>query len=293
MPPARRALGDGRVIDRQLARDRLRRRVRRQRAIAAAASLIVLSSAGGACALLISSGGGHPAGRSSAAPRPPQLPRGGRVLLPAYRVVAYYGAPQDPGLGELGIGTPQRATGELLAQAAPYALPRRPVMPAFELIATLVTAAPGTDGRYRYRQSDATIRRYLDAARAARALLILDIQPGRSPFMTEVRAYRSYLEQPDVGLALDPEWSMRPGQLPGKVIGSTRAATVNQVSAYLASVVHEHNLPQKLMIVHQFTPGMIEHKRGIVPRAGVALVININGFGDPPNKISKYRLFTP
>ena len=213
------------------------------------------------------------------------------MLLPNYRVVALYGAPQDDQLGELGIGTPAQATAKLIAQARPYERPHRPVMPAFELIATLVTAAPGDDGRYRYRQSDEVIERYLAAARRAKALLILDIQPGRARFMDEVRAYRRYLEQPDVGLALDPEWSMRPGQVPGTVIGSTDAAVVNQASAYLAKLVADDNLPQKLLIVHQFTNGMIRHKPKLAERDGVALVVNVDGFGDRANKISKYRLF--
>src|ERR671929_20630 len=60
---------------------------------------------------------------------------------------------------------------------------------------------------------------------------------GRSPFMREVRSYARWLREPDVGLALDPEWSMAPGQVPGTVIGSTDAAIVNRVQAYLAQIV--------------------------------------------------------
>jgi hypothetical protein len=277
-------------------RDRARRRTQRERKLAAAGAgatllavaALLLTQLGGSNS---AAGGASSTPPASAPPRPPQLPRGGRVLLPDYRVVALYGAPQDAQLGELGIGTPQQATAKLIAQALPYQRPNRPVMPAFELIATLVTAAPGNDGRYRYRQSDAVIERYLTAARHAKALLILDIQPGRARFMDEVRAYRRYLLQPDVELALDPEWSMRPGQVPGQVIGSTDAAVVNQAGAYLAQLVSDHDLPQKLLIVHQFTTGEIQRKRLLTAHAGVALVINIDGFGDRPNKISKYRLF--
>src|SRR5213592_1072047 len=71
------------------------------------------------------------------------LPRGGRRIFPDYRVVAYYGAPQDKQLGELGIGTPARAGGKLLRQAAPYARRTRPVLPAMELISTVAANAPG------------------------------------------------------------------------------------------------------------------------------------------------------
>jgi hypothetical protein len=279
-------------------RERARRRTQRERRLAAAGAGVVLLAA--AAFVVGQLGGSDTAGGASSQrsgtdsqrpDSPPQLPRGGRVLLPDYRVVALYGAPQDDQLGELGIGTPAQAAEKLLAQCRPYDRPHRPVMPAFELIATLVTADPGDDGRYRYRQSDEVIDRYLAAARRAKALLILDVQPGRARFMDEVRAYRRYLEQPDVGLALDPEWSMRRGQVPGEVIGSTDAAVVNQVSAYLAKLVAAEHLPQKLLIVHQFTNGMIRHKPALAQRPGVALVINVDGFGDRANKISKYRLF--
>jgi len=211
-------------------RDIARRRVRRERQVAAGVTLGCIVVVGAFFALSQGGSGIDTSAAehgSSKAAAPPQEPRGGRTLLPDYRVVAYYGAPQDPGLGQLGIGTPQSATAKLLTQAAPYARPGRPVMPALELIATLVTAAPGDDGKYRYRQSGNLIDRYLAEARRAKALLILDIQPGRARFMDEVRAYQPYLREPDVGLALDPEWSMRRHQIPGQVIGSTDASIVN------------------------------------------------------------------
>ena len=75
------------------------------------------------------------------------------------------------------------------------------------------------------------------------------------------------------------------------MIGSTDASIVNQAGAYLSALVKRYDLPQKLLIVHQFTPGMIQHRRTLAEHPGVALVINIDGFGNPPNKISKYDLF--
>lgn len=223
---------------------------------------------------------------------PPQLPRGGRVIFPGKRVVAFYGAPQDGQLGELGIGTPTQAAAKLERQARHYRRGRLPVLPAFELIATVASGSPGADRRYSARQSPAVIDRYLKAARKAKALLILDIQPGYVDWMTDVEALRPYLEQPDVGLALDPEWKVPPGQVPGEVIGSTDAADVNRVSAYLAAIVRQRNLPQKLLVVHQFTNDMIHRKQLLVQTPGVALTLNVDGFGDQPNKISKYVGFT-
>jgi hypothetical protein len=166
------------------------------------------------------------------------------------------------------------------------------VLPAFELIATVAQAAPGADGDYSERQPLRTVGRYLRAARKRRALLILDLQPGRASFLREVRAFRRFLAQPDVSLALDPEWSMDAGELPGQQIGSTDAATVNEVSRYLSRLIRARNLPQKLLLVHRFTDDMIEDEQRLERHSGVALTVNVDGFGDQPNKISKYRAFT-
>jgi hypothetical protein len=225
------------------------------------------------------------------APPPPHLPRGGTVIFPRFRVVGYYGAPQDPQLGELGIGSPARAAAKLERRARKYASGGRPLLPAFELITTVASGSPEPNGLYSTRQSHAVIDRYLREARKARVLLILDIQPGHAEFMDEVRALYPYLEYPDVGIALDPEWKVPADQVPGKVIGSTDSSVVNQVSAYLDNIVRTHKLPQKLLVVHQFTNDMIQRKELLTQRPGVALTLNVDGFGDQPAKISKYDEF--
>src|SRR3954452_2434887 len=281
-------------------RERLRRREEAHRRVVRQRRLVAGGAAGlfALVVLLVVSGFGggssepalKEAARAAEAPAPPELPRGGRVIFPGHRVVAFYGAPQDPELGQLGIGSPASAARKL--EQVARADGRSNVLPAFELISTVASGAPGAGGRYSYRQPRRVIDRYLHAARAAKALLILDIQPGHVDFMRDVRALRPYLEQPDVSLALDPEWKVAEGQIPGKVIGSTDAAEVNQVSAYLASIVRAGKLPQKLLVVHQFTENMVQRKQLLTQPPGVALVLNVDGFGDQPNKISKYREFT-
>jgi hypothetical protein len=231
------------------------------------------------------------AAAAQAPPRPVELPLGGRRIFPRYRVVAFYGAPQSHELGALGIGSPDAAGRRLRRQARPYARRTRPVMLAFELIATVANADPGEDGLYRTRQSDAVVRRYLRAARRAKALLLLDIQPGHADFMDEVRHYDRWLREPDVGLALDPEWHT-PGAQPGTVIGSVEAAKVNQVTRHLAAIVRERDLPEKLFVIHQFTADMIRNKAQVAKRRGLAVTMNVDGFGNRANKVSKYREFT-
>jgi hypothetical protein len=234
-------------------------------------------------------GGG---GDDTATAEPSELPRGGRVVLPHNRVVAFYGAPQNEELGVLGIGTPDRAARKLLKQAKAYERPGRPVLPALELIATIAHEAPGADGMHRERQRTEVIRRYLAAARKIKGILILDIQPGRADFVEEARALEPFLSQPDVGLALDPEWSVPEGVAPGAQIGSTDATTVNDVSFYLSLLVQRRNLPQKLLIVHQFTEDMVTDRARIVPRPGLAIVSNVDGFGTAELKKGVFERLT-
>jgi hypothetical protein len=269
-----------------------RRRVYRRRRLVAAGAAGLVGLLLVAAGLLAFGDDRNDGPEASSTPRPASLPRGGRTILPDHRVVAYYGAPQDDELGILGIGPPRRAARRLERQAKPYAGRGRPVLPAFELIAAIVTSEPGDGGDHSIRQDATTIRRYLRVARAHRMLLLLDIQPGYAPFLQEAKALERWLKEPDVGLALDPEWSLQPPVLPAQEIGSTDAATVNEVSRYLADIVRRHDLPQKLLVVHRFTGDMIRDEHDLERDPGVALVVNVDGFGDRPNKISKYREFT-
>lgn len=237
-----------------------------------------------------------PAAAANRAPERRELPRGGRRIFPDHRVVAFYGSPADEQLGVLGIGSPASAARRLERVARGYARPRRPALPAFELISTVAAAAPGDDGRHRLHVAPAVIDRYLRAARRARALLVLDVQPGRGDFLSEARRLERWLRQPDVGLALDPEWHVGPGEVPGQVIGSVNAAEVNAVSAYLAGLVNRHDLPEKLLVVHQFTEDMVSDRSALRRRPGIALTMNADGFGDRADKVAKYtqlRRLTP
>src|SRR3954468_7785015 len=289
-------------LQRRKRRQEAHRRVVRQRRIAAAVLLaglvaVVVLVAG---ALGGDDGGGSSGSRAGsgqagqpAQPKaPPELPRGGRRIFPRYRVVGFYGAPQDDALGALGIGSPEKMAGRLRKQARPYRGRGRQVLPTFELIATVASGAPGADGSYSYHQPAAVIDRYLKAARKEKALLLLDVQPGRANFMTEVKRLRPWLEQPDVSLALDPEWRVGPGQIPGKVIGTVSTTEVNRVTRYVRAIVRQRKLPQKLLLIHQFTEQMIPNKQRLLRPRELAVTLNVDGFGDQPNKIAKYGELT-
>jgi hypothetical protein len=216
----------------------------------------------------------------------------GSQLFPKHRVVAYYGAPQDTKLGALGIGTPDQAAAKLRRQARSYANRARPVIPAMELLAVIASSLPGDDGLHRTRQAPLTIQRYHEAARRAHAMLILDIQPGQSDFLTEAKLLEPYLKQPDVGLALDPEWHLQPGEIPGQTLGSATASEVNDVAEYLNGLVEANRLPQKLLLVHSFTEEMIRPKFALRAPPGVAEVINVDGVGRIGVKRLKYVQLT-
>lgn len=217
-----------------------------------------------------------------------ELPGGGRTILPGHRVVAYYGNATSAGLGVLGRTSPDVAAERLAHAAAPFATPGHPVLGAFELIATVANGTPTSNGDYSTPASDADVARYLAAARRHHLLLVLDVQPGRADFLSCVRRYERWLLQPDVSIALDPEWSMGPGQVPGRTIGSTSAATVNAVSAYVSGLVQAHHLPQKLFVLHQFRTTMISDRSSIVTRPGLATVFHIDGFGYASTKQHVY-----
>ena len=271
-------------------RAQVRRSLRRRRAVAVAAGAGLLAFVVG---VIVGGSSGDDADPvEEAAAGPIELPRGGRSLLPEYRLVGFYGAPQDEALGALGIGPPDKASKRLLEQARAYEDGRR-VMPVFELLATIADASPGDDGLYRTRQPHSVIQEYLTAARTARGILLLDIQPGRADFADEVRRLERYLDEPDVGLALDPEWHVGPDEVPGEVIGSVTATEVNQIAAGLAATVEELGLPEKLFVIHQFTDEMITSKELLIPEDALATVLNVDGFGDPPNKIAKYQELHP
>jgi hypothetical protein len=219
----------------------------------------------------------------------PELPGGGRIIFPDHRVVAYYGVPGSTTLGVLGDGTPAEVAARLVRQASDYDLPRRPVLPAFELIASLATSSAGQAGLYRHQQPADTIDEYLAAIRKVGGLLILDVQPGRAAWLSEAKAYERWLREPDVELALDHEWKLTADELPLHQVGTIDGTAINQVSGWLARVVARHDLPQKLLVIHQFTSSMVTGKARVKLRAGLAITFDVDGFGSAAAKRRKWR----
>lgn len=220
------------------------------------------------------------------------------AAAPAELIVAFYGHAKTDVLGVLGEGTPQQALARLNAQAEPYRVSShrddaRPVVPAFELIATLVTAAPGADGLYRSRTQHELIQPYLDTIRAANGYLILDLQPGRADLEDEARSYEPLLLNPEVGLALDPEWKVGPDETPQGRVGALEASEINRVTAYVSDLVIANDLPSKIVIVHLFEASMVRNPELIVNRPGVRIIFQADGEGGPAAKAADYNTLIP
>jgi hypothetical protein len=223
-----------------------------------------------------------------AEPAPPkELPRGGRKIFPTYRLVGFCGTPGAPELGALQGNFPKEVKA-LEAHAAPYGSSRRPLLPVFELIAVVVQSGAGPDGKYRRRVDDSIVDQYLREARKSKALLLLNIQPGQSDFLTEVKTFESYLREPDVGVALDPEWAMKPNQRPGRFYGQTDGETINDVATYLSNIVSEGNLPEKALVFHQVNRGVLKDEVQLKPLPGVVFIKSVDGLGPAHSKVETY-----
>jgi hypothetical protein len=212
-----------------------------------------------------------------------------RSFLDSHLLVTWYGNPNSSRMGILGQATGEERAAALRAQADAYRdLTSRDVVPAYHLVAVVAQADAGRDGMYRGRESSATIETLLAEARAHGFHLILDIQPGRAPIGPELEHLRPYLKEPDVHLGLDPEWAMTDSQLPGQQIGQLPARDINAALDFLEDLIKEHQLPPKVLLLYQFTLGMLPDKENIRSSDSVDVVLVMDGIGNQALKRSSW-----
>ena len=154
---------------------------------------------------------------------------------------------------------------------------------------TVADAGPGRDGSFSHDIPRRLVRRYIDAAHRHGVLLLLDIQPGRSDFLTVAKRWEWALRDPWVGLACDPEWRMGRHQVPARVVGSVGAAELNRTADWLSDLTRRRDLPQKLFVVHQFRLSMIRDIGSVRRHPGLALVQHVDGFGTPGQKLDTFH----
>jgi hypothetical protein len=220
-----------------------------------------------------------------------QLPGGGQIFFPGRRLVALYGHPGGAGLGVLGAQDVAASVVRAKQLAAAYApMSKVPVVPAFEIIATVAQASAGSDGNFSNESSVASLLPWVQQASAAGLYVVLDLQPGTADVLEQAKRYVSLLQLPNVGLAIDPEWALGPGQQPLAQIGSIDSSRINAVGAWLEQLTASKHLPQKLFVIHQFRLTMIGHESALnTSYDDVAVLIHMDGQGAPANKFATWR----
>ena len=220
-----------------------------------------------------------------------ELPGGGFLVLPRI-LVALYGNPQTTALGALGEQGPAEAATRVQGIATQFEAAAVPALPTFEIITTVAAGNPGGDGNYSNEMGNEIIQPWIDIAAQQDVYVVLDLQPGRSDFLTQAMRYEQELLNPHVGLALDPEWRLGPEQLPLQQIGRVQAAEVNQVAEWLANLVRENDLPQKVLLLHQFRDFMLQDRETIQAPPELQLIIQMDGQGAVPDKYVTWDFLT-
>ncbi|MES3031718.1 MAG: hypothetical protein V4699_00545 [Patescibacteria group bacterium] len=215
------------------------------------------------------------------------------AILPFHRIIAYYGNLYSTKMGVLGQYPEKEMLERLDVEVKKWeaADPATPVLPALHYIAVVAQASAGTDGKYRARMPEAEINKVLAIAEKINAIVFLDIQVGLSDLQTEVPLLEKYLKLPNVHLGVDPEFSMKTGIRPGKIVGTLDATDINFTTNFLAKVVRENNLTPKILVVHRYTQKMLTNYQNIKPLPEVEIVMHMDGWGVMAKKIGTYRNF--
>lgn len=231
-------------------------------------------------------------GRIESARSTPELPGGGQLMFPGRRFVAAYGSPITPSLGILGEQGPEESVERVKQLVEDYqSYSPEPVIPAFEIIGTVASGGPGDDGNFTNEWDPEEFIPMIDAITEAGGYAVIDLQPGMANLLDQAKIFEELLKRPGVGLALDPEWKLKPGQQPGAQIGSADAEEINQVVDWLADLTRDTGGPQKLLILHQFNMVMLENREQInTSRPELALVLHADGHGTPGNKMETWNM---
>jgi hypothetical protein len=215
------------------------------------------------------------------------------AILPFKTIIAYYGNLYSKQMGILGELPRDQMLAKLKSEMAKWkaADSTLDIQPALHYIAVTAQQAPGAAGKYRLRMPFKEIDKVLDMAKEINAIVFLDIQVGKSTIQQELPEFEKYLKMPNVHIGIDPEFSMKTGHAPGKVVGSYDAADINYATDYMAKIVRENNLPPKILVVHRFTQRGVTNYKNIKTQPEVQVVMHMDGWGSPARKINTYKMF--
>ncbi len=212
--------------------------------------------------------------------------------LEQFRLVTYYGVPTGPELGILGGAPRPTMLQELRAITAQYQAlsPDHFALPTYHIIVTIADPFPGDFNNYSHWLNNDILKEWVQSAAETDVAVILDIQPGYASINYEMNRIKEFLYLPHVHLALDPEFIMEDGEIPGQNIGQIYGSQINEAQAFLNDIALETGL-NKVLIIHQFEPRMVRNKEQIVDFPHVELVFDADGFGGPGAKIGDYNQY--
>lgn len=209
-------------------------------------------------------------------------------------MVVFYGTPLASGLGILGMFEPDDAARRVKAQATIYDKlnGERGAVGAIDVIYGLVQAEPTGNGLYVRYLDDHHVENYLRLAEEHDLQLILDLQIGRGHIPEEVRKIERFLIHPRVHVAIDPEYAVGPNGQPIYTQGSMTGHELNEVQDYVSGLIAAHNLPPKMIVVHQYMDHTIVEGEATRSVENIDLVLNMDAFGPIREKAKKYRTYS-
>lgn len=213
------------------------------------------------------------------------------AILPGRRIICYYGNPNSKKMGALGEFPRDEMLRRLDREVQRWtqADPQHPAIPCLHMVTVVAQGAPGPSGKYRAQLRDTQTDSIYRMIKERNGIFFIDVQVGTDDIRNFVPRFENFLKRPDVHFAVDPEFYMRGGVVPGRKIGTMTAADINYVTGEMARIVRENNLPPKVLVIHRFTRNMVTGTRDIILRPEVQIVMDMDGWGAPWLKRDSYR----
>ncbi len=213
------------------------------------------------------------------------------AILPNKRIVCYYGNPNSTRMGALGEYPRDEMLAKLDAEVKKWtaADPETPAIPCLHMVTVVAQGDAGPSGMYRAQMRDTQVDSIYEMIHDRGGIFFIDVQTGLDDIRNLMPRFEEFLKRPDVHFAVDPEFYMREGVLPGRKIGTMHAADINYVSGELARIVRENGLPPKVLVIHRFTRRMVTNAQDVILRPEVQIVMDMDGWGAPWLKRDSYR----
>lgn len=252
---------------------------------------------------------GHAVAQSSATTQPSAPPVATfdpsvNAPLPNNRIVAAYGI-----VGGVDFNGPASSL-DMLTNFLPqlqqlgqqYAAldPTHPVKLGIDLVVNTIQPCSAFPKYCSSWPDDGTIQSYVDFCQQHNLLLFFDLQLGTEPVEDAVMNHvLSYLEKyPFTELALDTEFHF-PNNPQGYAdaagypccLGWMNASEINWASNELAQISTQHQLPRKVLVVHEWNSAVLPDRDKIQRNPNVSLVLQSDGFGYVDTKLGDYQAF--